>query len=94
MTPAEWSFKRCVRALVKVGIYPGPVQLRAFLGRPRGSMTINGRQTRWRRAVLRQMGWKERRRWVGHRYRWIPPKSWVPFSRRPHFSPRDEYSRG
>jgi hypothetical protein len=78
MTPAERRFKAAVRALVREGVYPGPVALRRWLGREEGSQTIDGRETVWRRAVLNQMGWTERGiRWRVMGYRaWIPPQSW------------------
>ena len=92
MTPAERRFKNAVRLLVKIGVYPGPVQLRRHLGRAAGSRTINGRETLWRRAVLRQMGWKELPWPLGGRYRWIPPRSWKTLGQRQVFDPQDGYS--
>ena len=94
MTPAERRFKSAVRLLVKIGVYPGPVQLRRQLVRDEGSQTINGRETSWRRAVLRQMGWKERRHPHTRRHSWIPPRSWKRLSQLVAFNPNDGYSRG
>ena len=57
MTRPEARFKSAVLALIWQGIYPGPVQLRRWLGRTDGSRSINGRETQWRREVLRSRGW-------------------------------------
>ncbi len=76
MTLAERRFKDAVRLLVRVGVYPGPVQLRRLLSRDEGSQTINGRETRWRAAELRRMGWRKRRWPHRHRHSWIPPAGW------------------
>lgn len=73
MTRAEERFKGVVWALVRDGVYPGPVQIRRRLGRDPGSQTINGRETGWRAEVLRGLGWTARA-WPHHyRYTWVPP---------------------
>jgi hypothetical protein len=72
----ELTFKLAVVDLVAAGIYPGPVQLRRHLGSPDGSQTINGRQTQWRRDVLRCLGWHERGWPHHHRHAFIPPLDW------------------
>ena len=74
MTRPEARFKSAVLALIWQGIYPGPVQLRRWLGRTDGSRSINGRETQWRREVLRSRGWTERP-WGSvpsrGRFRWV-----------------------
>ncbi len=71
MTKPEARFKAAVLALVWQGVYPGPVQLRRELGRRDGSRTINGRETAWRRSVLRGLGWKCRRWPHRRRHTWF-----------------------
>lgn len=73
MSGAEARFKAAVLALVWQGIYPGPVQIRRELGRPDGSQTINGRQTRWRAELLRALGWTARPWPHRRRFTWLGP---------------------
>lgn len=57
-TPAEHRFKEAVRALVRRGIHPTPVQLNMELGRdrPRERMHhLNGREVSWRHELV--PGW-------------------------------------
>lgn len=76
LTEAELRFKLAVTSLVLQGVYPGPVQIRRHLGREPGSMTINGRETQWRRELLTSFGWFERSHPAKRRHSFVPPLDW------------------
>lgn len=63
MTKAEEKFKQTVRDLHKEGIYPGPTILNERLHGHR-SNSINGRETRWRREIMKELGIKMQRPWA------------------------------
>ena len=73
---AEITFKLAVVALVLQGVYPGPVQIRRYLSRADGSRTINDRGTRWRREILKDLGWFEYNRPNRRRHSFVPPLDW------------------
>lgn len=54
---AELRVKDCIRRLHAAGIYPGPTAINIWLGRKRVHMNqLNGKETRWRREVMRELG--------------------------------------
>lgn len=55
MTPAEERFKNCVKSLWDRGIYPGPTAINIEL-RESQSNHLNGRETKWRREVMKELG--------------------------------------
>ena len=80
MTPAEERFKAAVCRLVAAGVYPAPKAIRQALGletwrRLSGGYVLDGRQTRWRREVLRLAGWTEYKgpHFSKPRFTWTPP---------------------
>ena len=76
MSNAGWRFKSVVVALVREGIYPSPTAIRLRLGRLQGCRSINGSETRWRRQILTELGWTERKYPHKRRFSWIPPVGW------------------
>ena len=71
---------RAVAVLAAAGVYPAPKALRLYLGRPVqkrfiGGYVLNGKETRWRREVLRLAGWTEYKgpHFSKPRFTWTPP---------------------
>jgi len=54
MTNAEFTFKRIVNRLIDLGTYPGPTAINRQLGRTGKLNQLNGRETRWRREVMKE----------------------------------------
>lgn len=76
---AEARFNDAVRAIVARGDYPTPKAIRTALGRRVGYRTaggdyLNGRETRWREAVLTELGWRQTGDYGSCRAR--PRRSW------------------
>lgn len=60
MTTAELHFKDVVHNLIDNGIYPGPTAINRGLVKWKGKTrsrrlnTLNGRETKWRREVMKE----------------------------------------
>ena len=73
MKPAEATFKQAVQDIITEGKHPSAVRILVKLGRKRNSGMINGRETKWRAEVLRELGWSLSLDQYGHPKKWVPP---------------------
>lgn len=51
---AETRFKSTVEDIIAAGAYPGPTLINKMLGRGRHNNHLNGRDTHWRREVMKK----------------------------------------
>lgn len=56
MTITEARFKAVVIDLHNKGIYPGPTAISKALGRTGRLNVINGRETKWRHEIFKELG--------------------------------------
>jgi hypothetical protein len=52
---AEEKFKQVIRMLHKKGVYPAPTMLNMMI-HGHNSDNINGRETKWRREMMKELG--------------------------------------
>jgi hypothetical protein len=77
-TTAKARLFSAVRCVVRSGGYPGPSAILRALGRngdssANGGPSLGGRETRWRREALLELGWTEDGGWPKKRFAWRHP---------------------